>query len=193
MAAPLLISFAGGDAGPWSVDRIDPVTGPSLPHVPRVAVIEGAERLPPDPTWVLRGVVSHERYTTREEHEALVRRQEALGRPTATRAALIPITKSPAWWQLSQDERRTIFEQTSHHIAAGLEYLPAIARRLHHGRDLGEPFDFLTWFEFAPEHEAAFQELVGRLRATEEWSYVVREVDIRLRKETAQEHSPPVE
>src|SRR2546428_7160638 len=29
-------------------------------------------------------------------------------------------------------------------------YLPAIARRLYHCRDLGEPFDFLTWFEYAP-------------------------------------------
>ena len=65
-------------------------------------------------------------------------------------------------------------------MATGLEYLPAIARRLHHGRDLGEPFDFLTWFEFAPEHAAGFEELVLRLRATEEWAYVEREIDLRL-------------
>jgi hypothetical protein len=65
-------------------------------------------------------------------------------------------------------------------VAVGLEYLPRIARRLHHGRDLGEPFDFLTWFEFAPIDAAAFDELVARLRVTEEWRYVVREVDIRL-------------
>jgi hypothetical protein len=62
----------------------------------------------------------------------------------------------------------------------GLEYLPAVARRLHHGRDLGEPFDFLTWFEFAPEHTAAFDELVRRLRETEEWIFVEREIDLRL-------------
>ena len=55
-----------------------------------------------------------------------------------------------------------------------------IARRLHHGRDLGEPFDFLTWFEFAPEHASAFEELVDRLRETEEWAYAEREIDIRL-------------
>jgi hypothetical protein len=61
-----------------------------------------------------------------------------------------------------------------------LEYLPAVARRLHHCRDLGEPFDFLTWFEFAPTDTVAFDELVERLRETEEWSYVDREVDIRL-------------
>jgi hypothetical protein len=50
-----------------------------------------------------------------------------------------------------------------------MEYLPTIARRLHHSRELGEPFDFLTWFEYAPEHNQAFEELVVKLRATEEW------------------------
>ena len=44
----------------------------------------------------------------------------------------------------------------------------------------GEPFDFLTWFEYAPEDAGAFEDLVGSLRGTEEWTYVEREVDIRL-------------
>ncbi len=101
-------------------------------------------------------------------------------RPEATRAALIPITKSEAWWALAQDERRKVLEETSHHIAIGLEYLPAIARRLYHGHDLDEPFDFLTWFEYAPQAAPAFEDLVARLRATREWDYVEREVDIRL-------------
>lgn len=65
----------------------------------------------------------------------------------------------------------------------GLRYLPAIARRLHHSRDLGEPFDFLTWFEYAPADADGFGELVAELRVTEEWRYVEREVDIRLRRE----------
>ena len=61
--------------------------------------------------------------------------------------------------------------------------------RLHicRGRDhgaVGGPFDFITWFEFAPSDGAAFDELVGMLRATEEWTYVEREVDIRLRRST---------
>jgi hypothetical protein len=103
-----------------------------------------------------------------------------LGRPEATRGALIPIRKSAAWWALPQDERRASFEERSHHIAASMKYLPRIARRLHHGRDLGEPFDFLTWFEFAPEHEAAFDELLEVLRGTEEWRYVEREVEVRV-------------
>ncbi len=104
----------------------------------------------------------------------------ALGRPEATRAALIPIRKADAWWSLAQDERRTIFEERSGHIAKSLRYLPAIARRLHHARDLGEPFDFLTWFEYAPDHADAFDGLLAELRASEEWRYVEREVDIRL-------------
>jgi hypothetical protein len=63
-----------------------------------------------------------------------------------------------------------------------MNYLPAVARRLHHCRDLGpdEPFDFLTWFEYAPSDSAAFEELVQALRASPEWEYVDREVDIRL-------------
>lgn len=148
-------------------------------------MIEGnaASRLDGRPAWVLRGVTSNERYVSRTEHEALVTTQEPLGRAASTRAALIPITKSDAWWELPQDERRRIFAESSHHVATGLEYLPAVARRLHHGRDLGEPFDFLTWFEFAPEHADAFEELVDRLRETKEWAYVEREIDIRLFRE----------
>src|SRR5262249_28475314 len=119
----------------------------------------------------------------RGEHDELAARQPPLGRPGSTRAALIPIKKSEAWWELAQDERRRIFEESSRHLATSLEYLPAVARRLHHGRDLGEPFDFLTWFEFAPEDAADFEELVRRLRATEEWSYVEREVDLRLARD----------
>src|SRR5258707_1110815 len=87
----------------------------------------------------------------RAARDALAAREEQLGRSGSTRAALIPIRKTDAWWKLSQDQRRRIFEETSHHIAVGLEYLPAVARRLYHAKDLGEPFDFLTWFEFAPD------------------------------------------
>ena len=178
---PLAVAFVGGTVGEWHVERLDRVSGASLPLVPRLAVTEGST--PPAPAesgWVLRGVTSNERYVERSEREALDARQPRLGRPEATRAALIPITKTTSWWELPQDERRKIFEDSSHHIAVGLEYLPAVARRLHHGRDLGEAFDFLTWFEYAPADGGRFEELVARLRETEEWTYVEREVDIRL-------------
>jgi len=146
-----------------------------------LAVLEGNQAEGwTDAVWSLRGVTSYERYVHRTEREQLVARQPALGRPEATRAALIPIRKSAAWWDLPQDERRRIFEERSQHIATGLKYLPAIARRLYHCRDLGEPFDFLTWFEYAPADAEAFDELVHALRQTEEWTYIDREIDIRL-------------
>ena len=88
------------------------------------------------------------------------------------------LAKLPARRGLAQEERRAILEEQSHHIAIGLEYLPAIARRLYHCRDLNEPFDFLTWFEFAPEYSGAFDELLVRLRDSHEWTYVEHEVEL---------------
>ena len=179
---PLSVLFVGASTGTWNIERLDTVAGSPLAPAWRLEVIEGPRAARPagEAVWVLRGVTSNERYVTAREHRELAAHQEPLGRARATRAALIPVRKSEAWWDLAQDERRRIFEESSHHIAIGLEYLPAVARRLHHGRDLREPFDFLTWFEFAPEHAAAFEELVLRLRETEEWTYVEREIDLRL-------------
>jgi hypothetical protein len=177
----MLVNFVGGWIGEWRVEGMQAVAGEPLPAVTHVAVVEGVSS--PVPTaggWVLRGVTSNERYTDRHERELLVARQQGLARPNATRAALIPIRKAVSWWELPQDDRRAIFEERSRHITRGLEALPAVARRLHHGRDLGEPFDFLTWFEYAPADTSIFDDLVGALRATEEWEYVEREIDIRL-------------
>ncbi len=178
-----LFTFVGGKVGNWSVVATKAVVGDSLPAAGRLDVVHGPVSVLPDGAkWVLRGVTSNVRYITRAEKDLLVAKQADLGRPEATRAALIPIRKNAAWWDLPQDERRTIFEESSHHVKTGLKYLPGIARRLHHCRDLGEiePFDFLTWFDYAPEHAQAFEELVAELRATEEWKFVEREVDIRL-------------
>jgi len=175
--------FLGANTGPWEITRLEAVAGPSLEPVACLRIREGGE-LPPAGTtpWVLRGVASYDRYVTRSERTALEAVQPPLGRPEASRAALIPIAKSAAWWELSHDERRAIFETRSQHIATGLQYLPAIARRLYQSRDLGEPFDFLTWFEYAPTDASGFEELVKRLRGSEEWRFVEREVDIRLRR-----------
>jgi chlorite dismutase len=146
-------------------------------------VVSGAvPEVPEGAKWLLRGLTSNERYVVRLEKDQLVAKQPNLGRREATCAALIPIRKTASWWNLAQDERRRIFEESSHHVKTGLKYLPAVARRLHHCRDLGEdePFDFLTWFEYASSDAAAFDELVAELRASEEWAYVDREIDIRV-------------
>ena len=177
---PHLHSFHAGISGAWRIETIAPVFGEGLKLAGRLAMIVGNEPAPAGTLWTLSGTTSNTRYANHTEVETLRRSQANLGRPEATRAALIPIRKSPAWWALAQDERRAIFEEQSRHTAIGLEYLPAIARRLIHSRDHGGEFDFLTWFEYAPEHAAAFEDLVGRLRASREWTYVDREVDIRL-------------
>jgi len=159
------------------------MAGDSLPVVERLDIVHEVVSVMPDGAkWVLRGVTSNVRYITRAEQDLLAVKQADLGRPEATLAALIPIKKKVAWWDLPQDERRRIFEESSHHVKTGLKYLPAIARRLHHCHDLSEaePFDFLTWFEYAPEHAQAFEELAAEMRATEEWKFVEREADIRL-------------
>jgi hypothetical protein len=184
LSVPLHITrFVGGSAGPWRVERIAAVLGPPLDAVERMLILDDGRDTAPAPVrWVLRGVASYERYVTRAERNQLEARQPALGRPEATCAALIPVAKSPAWWNLPPDERRAIFEERSAHISTGLRYLPAVARRLYQCRELVEPFDFLTWFEYAPADAPRFEELVTILRRSEEWRYVEREVDIRLRR-----------
>ncbi|MDX2284711.1 MAG: chlorite dismutase family protein [Bacteroidia bacterium] len=172
--------FIGGDIGTWKVIRMAAVCGLPLETVSYVdPVPQGAERSRAG-VWTLTGFTSNVRYAEKSEREQLHARQSELGRPSATCAALIPIRKTETWWALAQDERRKIFEADSHHTQTGLRYLPAIARKLYHCRDIGQSFDFLTWFEYAPEDSAAFEELVQLLRQTEEWQYVDRETDIRL-------------
>ena len=169
--------------GPFQIVSTHAVVGAGLAPAARLDVRDGLlPALPAFSSWLLRGVTSNERYVTRDEKSRLLQVQPALARAEASCAALIPIQKSPEWWLLTQEERRAVFEERSRHIAIGLRYLPAVARRLHHSRDLGEPFDFVTWFEYAPADAAAFEELLGLLRASEEWRYVVREVDVRLER-----------
>lgn len=176
-------AFVGGKSGAWSVVSMRAVSGNSLPPADRIDIRPAMAVTDEHAAgWCLRGQISNIRYAGRSEIAALKARQEPLSRPAARRAALIPIRKSAAWWALAQDERRAIFEETSHHTAIGLTYLPAVARQLYHCRDLGEPFDFLTWFEYASKDADAFEELVARLRSTPEWTYVEREVDLRLER-----------
>ena len=179
---PRLFSFVGGREGRWKVIASRAIAGDVLPAIERLNIVAGDVASSAGAGWVLRGVTSNERYVTRPEKEQLVTKSPALGRPETDCAVLIPIKKNAKWWTLTQDERRQIFEEQSHHTQIGLEYLPAIARRLHHCRDLTEPepFDFLTWFEFAKIDTAEFDRLLARLRKSEEWKFVEREVEIRV-------------
>lgn len=177
-----IFDFIGGDAGEWKIIKTTAVVGESIQSAAHLKIVSSNLQKTTEGLWALKGLVSNVRYAEKEEREKLNAVQSALGRTAATCTALIPIKKKEDWWNLAQDERRRIFENKSHHTETGLKYLPAIARKLYHCRDIGEPFDFLTWFEYAPEHSQTFEELVMALRKTEEWSYVEREVDIRLVK-----------
>jgi chlorite dismutase len=179
--AQAVFSFVGGTTGRWQITHMAAVIGAPLEAVSRLDILNVAlASLPNGAAWMLRGETDDAQYMHPVERAALAALQPPLDRAEATCAALIPIKKATRWWALTQHERRTIFEEQAHHMEIGMQYLPAVARRLHYCRDLNTPFDFLTWFEYAPEHADAFEVLTSRLRATEEWGYMEREIDIRL-------------
>lgn len=176
MTAPITL-FCGGDHGPWQVVDHKTLAGPAIPGFARLDI--GPQQLWPA-VWQARGFNSNLRYTTSRERTELL----ANGAPADRHdqcAVLIPMRKSAAWWALAQDERLAIYAR-ARHMRIGMTVLPAVFRKLYHCRDLGEAFDFLTWFEFAPADEAAFDEMLGQLRASAEWDYVSAESEIRLRR-----------
>lgn len=174
--------FIGGNSGAWKVVKMNTVIGEPLENVTHLDLLQGSLMPCDKGVWALKGFKSTIRYAEKREKDQLIAIQAGLGRPEATAAALIPIRKNAAWWSLAQDERRQIFEEQSQHTQVGLAYLPAVARQLFHCKDIGQPFDFLTWFEYAPAHADAFEALVAALRQTKEWTFVDREIDIRLIK-----------
>jgi hypothetical protein len=174
--------FIGGENGNWKITDIHSVCGLPLEAVSSLDIVPSLTPNQNKGSWKLTGFTSNVRYAEESEREKLRAVQSDLGRPLATCAALIPIRKTESWWIMAQDERRKIFETKSHHTETGLKYLPAIARKLYHCKDIGQPFDFLTWFEYPPHDSAKFEELVKSLRESEEWQYVDREIDIRLVK-----------
>ena len=184
-ANPRITSFVGGSTGEWRVTTQTTLRGDPIESVARVSMVSGRPASSTNAAWLLRGVATHDRYTTRSEKDALVAVQTPIGRPKATRAALILLRKNAEWWSLTQDERRAILEEESHHNAIGMRYLPAVARRLQHCRDFEthEPFDFLGFLDFAPEDEPAFNEMLAELRSVREWSFMDREIDIRLARD----------
>ena len=101
-----MTTFVGGASGDWRVLSISPVKGEGLALVPHLAILDETAIVPATDSvtgasgvrWVLRGVRSYLRYVERAEKSRLDEASPPLGRPEATRAALIPIRKSAAWW-----------------------------------------------------------------------------------------------
>ena len=182
-ANPRAFSFIAGGEGGLRVLSHTTLSGPPLARADAIQMVPGVVAdLPAGAVWALHGVATNDRYTTREEKSELMAKQAPIGRAEATSSALILLRKNAEWWAMTQDERRQILEAQSHHIAIGMRYLPAVARRLLHCRDLDQeaPFDFLGFLDFAPADAAAFDDMLAQLRATREWSFMDREIDIRL-------------
>ena len=103
------VRFVGGNIGRWRVLAIRPVQGDILPQTERIAVCRGDEPSPLESQWTPSGIISNILYVERAEQQELTLKQAPLGRPEATMAALIPIRKTAAWWNLTQEERRKYF------------------------------------------------------------------------------------
>jgi len=178
-----MFDFTGGNSGDWQILETKILTGPhAIASASHLSIAPGSLISEPSGIWNLKGFVSNVRYAEKQEREQLKSIQPPLGRTEVVYASLIPMGKNELWWNMAQDERRKIFEETSHHTQIGMKYLPAVARKLFHSRDIGQPFDFITWFEYSESDVSAFEDLLAALRVTEEWSYVDREVQINLKR-----------
>ncbi len=143
------------------------------------------------PIIAFHGVTQHLHYTTEVQRAELDARSHAEFEPSdETTAVLIPIGKSPQWWQLAQDSRQSYFgkaETYEGHTAIGLRYVDRVFRKLYHSRYAGRPlaYDFLTYFEFQSMHKDDFRILLNELRDTErnpEWAYTQLEYEIWMTK-----------
>jgi len=179
-----LFNYVGGGSGSWRITQIGIHSGLPLKPATHLDISNGRlDQAPVGAAWMFHGIVSNTRYVTSENRDSQDSRPPSFYGSEATCAALIPIRKSAAWWNLARNERREIVESRTRHVATGLKFLPWIARRLQYSRNPGEPFDFVTWFEYSPRDARIFDDLAGALRSSEEWRYVEREIDIRLVRE----------
>jgi hypothetical protein len=102
-------------------------------------------------------------------------------------AILLPIRKTPEWWQKSALERHSYFyphidhasaSPVKGHALAAEKGIPSLFRRVFHNPDGYErqgEFDFLTYFECEDEALPVFDQVLNALRdfhQNPEWRYV---------------------
>ena len=103
-------------------------------------------------------------------------------------AAVTPMNKTDAWWQMDFLHRESFFlpryDENENmvvkgHALASAAGVPGINRRLVHAPDgygLEGDYDFVGYFEFAEADAPVFREVMAGLRDTEqnpEWKYVL--------------------
>jgi hypothetical protein len=86
-----IFDFVGSDSGQWKVLNMKTIVGEGLEPISHLSVVQGSLLISENSgIWTLKGLVSNVRYAEKDEKEKLAAVQEALGRPQATMAALIP-------------------------------------------------------------------------------------------------------
>lgn len=133
-------------------------------------------QVPVDFRWLLRGISSKVRRSDLAVEKNSMLPLPQLGRERATCACFIAMKRQESWWDMNDDEK-------SSHAWIGEDFykeFPTVARQLHHCRELGEPFDFITWLEYFPEDEPKIDAMLASFRDSEEWQFVEREIDLRL-------------
>ena len=138
-------------------------------------ILEGAERAP--------------RYTSAEMHNFAYK--HALSRQSgraSQNAVILPMSKTPAWWEKSALERHSYFyphhegasgSSVKGHAKTAEAGITTVFRRLYHNPDgyqrPGE-FDFITYFECTDANMPVFDQMCRALRdprQNPEWKYVM--------------------
>lgn len=149
----------------------------------QVTAIEGAIRVP--------------QYTSAEMYAYAYKAAMPRGSGRVQRnAIIIPLNKSPEWWNKAALDRQTYFyphadgsgAHVKGHARAAEEGISTIFRKLYynpdgHGRE--NEWDFISYFECADEHLAVFDRICQALRDVRqnpEWRYVTEGPEWRGRR-----------
>jgi hypothetical protein len=136
----------------------------------------------------LEGAARNPRYSSPEMVQYATKGAPLRRSGRATRnAIIIPMCKTPEWWQKSTLERHAYFyphvdqargHQVNGHAMAAAKGIPSLFRRVYHNPDGYErpnEFDFVTYFECDDEALPVFDQVLDSLRdvlQNPEWRYV---------------------
>jgi hypothetical protein len=145
----------------------------------------------------LEGAVRVPQYTSAEMYSYAFKAAMPRGSGRVQRnVIIIPMSKSKEWWDKAALERQTYFYphadrsgiHVKGHARAAEPGISTIFRKLYynpdgHGRE--NEWDFVTYFEFADEHLATFNQICDALRDVRqnpEWRYVTEGPEWRGRR-----------
>jgi hypothetical protein len=180
-----------GDIADFSLLHADAVVHVAAPSAGPVAEFCAEFTRMLDPaikTRVLSGVVRPPVYTGIAMYN-FAYAHRVLQEPAAVmpNAFLIPMSKTPAWWEKDWMERHTYFlpryddaglRLSDGHALAAEAGISCVMRRFYKNATEPSPaggYDFITYFECSDEHVSTFHEVCAALRDTArnpEWRFV---------------------